>query len=66
MLLWKKHRISLYFYFVTIISGSAFAEKAQWELGIGLAAMDIPFIRVHPRVKRMFFHYLIFYIAQKI
>lgn len=43
MFLWKSQRISLSLYFIAIISAPAISEETQWELGVGLAAMDIPF-----------------------
>lgn len=43
MFLRKKQSVVLSLFLIAIISGAAFAEKAQWELGVGLAAMEIPF-----------------------
>ncbi len=39
----KSYVISLLCFLALVTSGSVYAEKSQWELGIGLAVLDIPF-----------------------
>ena len=39
----KSYGISMLLFLALIMSGSVCADKSQWELGIGLAALDIPF-----------------------
>ena len=43
MFLWSRYSAVLSFYFMATFPGATLAEQAQWELGIGLAALEIPF-----------------------
>lgn len=39
----KKFITGIILFCITLISGTVYAGKSQWELGIGLTALDIPF-----------------------
>ena len=43
MWLWKNLTILMISCFIAVFSTSVYADKAQWELGVGLAGLDIPF-----------------------
>jgi len=39
----KSYAIAMLWFLLLITSASVYADKSQWELGIGLAVLDIPF-----------------------
>ena len=43
MRLWKNLTTLMILCFIAVLPTSVYADKAEWELGVGLAALDIPF-----------------------
>lgn len=43
MYLWSNLSAGVIFCFLGVMPATVFADKTQWELGVGIAALDIPF-----------------------